>query len=523
MARLIKRIKKLVQEKTAQRKAAKAKQTIVDAVLEPIALGAEAVEAKVATIMAVTPMEPPKEVVPPTPPPLAHYGEFSKDVLWGIKDMSGIILVKLSTLKVLSHVFSDWDTQIAHDFPSDIIVIDLIQDYTANVAYLHYWTPTKGLGVAFLDKRMKVEVLPATEGEEIRKAYKEYILTNLSQHIGYAFTVGSDPEIFVEDEKDVVIPAFKFLGGKKDKTTHTAPVPYGNLPLYWDGFQAEFETSAQSCLAWQVDSVQAGLKGLLMAARKVDPKAKLSTRTVMDIPPPMIQEAANEHVAFGCMPSLNAYGATGLQKDGRDVLFRPAGGHIHFGIGKTAEADAVPIVKALDAILGVACVSLFQKYDDPRRRQLYGLPGEYRLPPHGLEYRTLSNAWLIHPMIMNLVFDIGRKALVVGRRGLLPLWDATEAEVIECITKSDVKMAHAILNRNKALFYKILYACYGTSEPRADWIFKAILGGMDTVLATPSDVAANWDLDGVWHTHSDGIGKNVRLSESIVMKGNKVS
>jgi hypothetical protein len=66
------------------------------------------------------------------------------------------------------------------------------------------------------------------------------------------------------------------------------------------------------------------------------------------------------------------------------VPFRTTGGHIHFGIGKRDDETVSRMVKALDAIIGVACVSLFDGIDDPRRRRMYGLAGEYRLPEYGV-------------------------------------------------------------------------------------------------------------------------------------------
>ena len=37
------------------------------------------------------------------------------------------------------------------------------------------------------------------------------------------------------------------------------------------------------------------------------------------------------------------------------------------------------------------------------RRKLYGMAGEYRLPAHGIEYRTLSNFWLRSPVLADFV------------------------------------------------------------------------------------------------------------------------
>jgi hypothetical protein len=168
----------------------------------------------------------------------------------------------------------------------------------------------------------------------------------------------------------------------------------------------------------------------------------------------------------------------------------------------------VKIVKALDAIMGVAGVSMFAKYDDPRRRIMYGLAGEYRLPPHGLEYRVLSNAWLFHPVIANIVFDLSRSAAMFGKNNLLKHWDATEAETIEVINTCNVEGARAILRRNKELLIKILDVKLddmGCSK----YAYKAIIEGMESVIKDPSDIVGNWGLTKKWKSHCDAPNKNV--------------
>lgn len=350
------------------------------------------------------------------------------------------------------------------------------------------------------------------------------------------FRLGSDPEIFCEDEKGIVIPAFNFLSSKADKTTLTAignpsysNAEHGNKPLYWDGFQAEFETSAQHCLGWHVDSVHLGLRGLYEHLMKYNPKGKLSSRTVMYVTQDMLDNAAPEHVAFGCMPSKNAYGLGGLQSEGRDVLFRPAGGHIHFGIGKHSDEYYTQIVKTLDAIIGVACVSLFQSFDNPERRKLYGLAGEYRTPPHGLEYRTLSNAWLTHPLIMNLVFDIARECVHLGMVGALStVWNATEQETVECIMQSDVKKSQEILVRNKETMFNIFHKCYNINNnlEHKEFIFNIFMNGIQSIIKDPNNLVGNWNLENNgrnWVNHSDGHGKSVSSTTRKVNKDEKVS
>lgn len=315
----------------------------------------------------------------------------------------------------------------------------------------------------------------------------EFSKKTLKNVLDHKFMIGSDPEIFVEDKDGVVIPAFTFLGSKKKPTK----CELGNT-AYWDGFQAEFTTNPGGCLDYQREEMGGALKTILDSAQEKFPGAKLSSKTVLDIPHGMLQTGKDEHVQFGCSPSLNAYELFGQKEDGRTVPFRPAGGHMHFGIANLEKEDYIRIVKALDAIIGVACVSLFAKFDDPRRRQLYGLPGEYRLPKHGLEYRVLSNAWLFHPLITNIVWDLARKVVRVGQLNLLDsLWKHDEKETIRIITECDVKAAREVLSRNRAMMIKLIAAAHYNHPEAAYGVWRF---GMEKAVKNPHDVAGNWDL-----------------------------
>lgn len=367
----------------------------------------------------------------------------------------------------------------------------------------------------------KVKQLTGGMAEKMVNKYNEFQIMNLNNNVNWnGGAIGSDPEIFVEDENGAVIPAFSFL---ESKTGPNRAKTFQGMSVYWDGFQAEFETRAEACLAYQVDSVQYGLSELYKQAKRKFPKAKLSAQTVMEIPYDVLQNSAEEHVSFGCMPSKNVYGLEGLKTSGRDLAFRSAGGHIHLGVGKQTEEKTVNIVKSLDAILGVSCVSLFAKFDNPVRRQYYGLPGEYRTPAHGIEYRTLSNAWMFHPFLMNIVFDLSRKATMFGMNGLLKYWKGSEPETIEVIKNCDVDKAREIMDRNKDVLTQLIQASYsGYGKETGKNVFKIFRNGMETVIKEPANIVKNWDLEGRWQTHSDGPGKNVKYGLSTIMKGGMV-
>jgi hypothetical protein len=300
--------------------------------------------------------------------------------------------------------------------------------------------------------------------------------------------LGSDPEMFVFDSvTKQVIPAFKFLdkNGGKDKTDD------GNK-LFWDGFQAEFNITSGSCLDERVNSTRFGLRALNKKAKAFNPNAILTVQTTVDIPSEMFADAKPEHIAFGCTPSKNVYGMDGIKMDGKDVPFRSAGGHIHYGLDKK-EWNIPDYVKALDKILGVACVALFAKYDNPSRRTMYGLAGEYRTPPHGLEYRTLSNVWLSHPTIMYIVYELSRKAIAMEQKGLMRFWDSSEKETIACINNCDVDKAKAILKRNDKVF-KDLIKSFSYNDNNSKVIWNMFMSGVDSLVNTET-IEENWHLN----------------------------
>ncbi len=424
--------------------------------------------------------------------------------------------------KTIPAVNDSWTKVEAKVLESDKIAIVRLSRRSNDLFEVAYFDEVKKAQTAIIVPKDFLFKTPtkATE-KKILKNYFKASLKDLYRTAFFQGKVGSDPEIFAEDENGEVLPAFNFLGSK-EKPTLAPERTYGSNACYWDGFQAEFTTHAESCLGWHMDSIQCGLEGIYNAMKKHNPKAKLTAKTVMDIKPELIEKSAPEHVQFGCMPSFNIYGLKGLALPGNQVFNRAAGGHIHLGCGELDKETLERVVKSMDAILGVAGVSLFAKYDDPRRREMYGLAGEYRLPPHGLEYRVLSNAWLFHPLMANIVFDLARGAFALGQFDLFQFWEASEKETIKAINECDVKLARKILLRNKKLFKEVIGIKYTGDWEKIDFVYNVIMNGAESVVKDMTNIEKNWNLGGVWKTHSDGPGKNVLTSLPIIEKKEKV-
>lgn len=304
--------------------------------------------------------------------------------------------------------------------------------------------------------------------------------------------LGTDPEFFLV-AGGKLIPAFDVLQDKKASPT-----------LFWDGFQAEFTWPGQLCIQLLADGIQGQMIALLKAARAKQPKATLLPQDSIQIEP---RKYKPEHLQLGCDPSLNAYGVQGdIPLDPSQLPWRFAGGHLHFGLARLKNhpdkvREAVKIVKALDKTVGVFSVGAGALYEQNKvRRRYYGLAGEFRLPPHGLEYRTLSNYWLCHPAIMQLTFEFARAIFQLAPLGLLDFWYGDEDTVQAIINTYDVREARKLLKRNEKLFMEIFQAANetfqiaGLERDIARKAFQVGMEGIEYAVADPTDIEENWRL-----------------------------
>lgn len=421
-----------------------------------------------------------------------------------------LLAVDTATIK---HRYGDFKA------PASVMLFTHISTSGSTETYCQY-----RVGSQFYDSQipntLKVRVANEEERKEFNSHFVKLMKSDPITALSHSFTIGADPEVFVGNKDGKLMNAFDFLPSK------TAPVkgPQGNR-AYWDGFQAEFDLPmpAPTCLDTLTFQVRTGLQLVLSEARKKDKGAKLLFNSVMDIDPVLLAEGKEEHVQFGCMPSFNAYNMKGADLNGREVSFRPAGGHMHFGIGETTQEEGIRIVRALDGIIGVASVSMFGKWDDPRRRALYGLAGEFRLPKHGLEYRVLSNAWVMHPLMCYMSFDLARKAVRLGQLGLFEeSFKTPQEKVIQVINDNDIEGARAIMQENKELFIQLLTAAYRDKEKGRVAFGMWMLGG-DAIVKSPQDIDNNWGIERVSGDVYSWINEGRRFHETWGMFKSKVS
>lgn len=397
----------------------------------------------------------------------------------------------------------------------------------------------------------EIEVLKLVEDEKLKKALVASFVEHKFHLPVMGMSCGCDPEIFVMHGDGSLFPAWEFMPDEdtarevakgwlsatwvQNRTVYEGKAwndtnslfNAQRCPAYWDGAQAEFAPYAKNCLETLHYGTRSGLQAVLDFARLKDKAAKLSLRSVVELPDEVLKNAENKYIQFRCSQSYNIYGDCGDGiPDARTYKYRCAGGHIHIGYTIRPTASSIEqIVRALDGILGVAGVSLAAGFDNPERRHTYGRAGEFRLPEHGLEYRVLSNFWLGHPAITMLVFELARTAVRMGESGLFNLcWDATEKETRQVINECDVQGARDILTRNlpvlRAMFNEIWgqYLDKPVEEQMRATAIHTLLNGTGVAVQNLADVEGNWRLGGEFKYYCrDDNASWYSLSKSIKM------
>lgn len=226
------------------------------------------------------------------------------------------------------------------------------------------------------------------------------------------YLFGCDPEVFVHDGGKF-IPAHGMIQGTKEE-----PYKVRNGAVQVDGLALEFNIDpVASREDWlrNIRSVEAQLRDM------IDPKFNLRAVPSADFVKDDFINLPPAARVLGCDPDYNAYSGerNKVPADAGNEPYRCAGGHVHIGWLEPDSAnledqvhihDCSVVVKAMDVTLGLLSCSFDT---DKRRSNVYGGPGAYRVKPYGVEYRTLSNAWLATDDRVNWVFDTAKLTMEI--------------------------------------------------------------------------------------------------------------
>lgn len=232
------------------------------------------------------------------------------------------------------------------------------------------------------------------------------------------FTFGCDPELFVVNDEGVFVSAEGLLPGTKDE-----PYKVDGGAIQVDGMAAEFNIDASdnfNDFSDRIDTVMHQLKKHL-------PKGYgLRAQSSVEFSPEVWEKSPDKAKELGCTPDFNAWtGGVNPPPVAPDKpRMRCAGGHVHIGWrpdGDETNRDHVrhcrDLVKQLDWYLGGWSV---RADTDPARRLLYGKAGACRYKPYGVEYRVLSNFWVVNMTRRKMMWNRLQKAIFAMADSYIP-------------------------------------------------------------------------------------------------------
>lgn len=224
--------------------------------------------------------------------------------------------------------------------------------------------------------------------------------------------LGCDPEVFVK-QGGLFRSAFGLIKGDKK---NPQKVPRGAVQV--DGMALEFNIDP----AADEDTFSVNVQSVLAHMRGMVPDYEVVATPVAHFDEAYMKQQPEEALELGCDPDYNAWvGGANPRPDGNRPM-RTASGHVHIGWTNGASGDDAAhqencnkVVRNCDFVLGLP--SLF--YDgDVERREMYGKAGACRYKPYGVEYRTLSNAWLLNEARIRWVYRSTMKAMQLTMSGV---------------------------------------------------------------------------------------------------------
>jgi len=374
----------------------------------------------------------------------------------------------------------------------------------------------------FVDERLHVCRAPASKFKKLKVAPRHQLdgeirkwMWEFKLHSTWslpALSWGGDPEFVVMGEKGV-LPAFEWL--KEPVTVGGGDLP--NTILHHDGFVAEITYGGRAtypyCLGRFADKTQQALVEMRDVVRRRHPTARITCESGVDVD---VDSATDEELRVLCGESENLYGLAPVKVDPRKLKSRFAGCHWHLGLEKGIRKHCPAIVGVLDGIVGCASVAMLRGLEDAGRREYYGMAGEYRLPEHGLEYRVLSSALFISPVVWHAIGELIRVSYEGGLIGAE--LEAPTDLVIDTIQELDVKKALEVWEMNRGVIKELFSARTGRrtgltsvgdeiKKPPTEHEKSPLFSKIETLVKKgakeffkPSNMERAWRLDGGWQS-----------------------
>lgn len=218
-----------------------------------------------------------------------------------------------------------------------------------------------------------------------------------------SITVGADPEFVLWDRRlNSYVSAHDLIPGTKEE-----PHPVNAGAIQVDGVAVEFNIRP----AHSEDEFLHNIQTVLTELRTYLPPTRYDFHFIPSVFLPMIyvQKLPDLVRMRGCQPDFNGYTLQQnvFPEDVPSNLFG-FGGHVHIGWGRNSDEideehikDCGRIARNLDHYLGIPSLGWDK---DRTRRLVYGQAAAFRPKSYGVEYRTLSCAWLRSELLQRVVY-----------------------------------------------------------------------------------------------------------------------
>lgn len=252
--------------------------------------------------------------------------------------------------------------------------------------------------------------------------------------------IGADPEMFLVDRAGNFKSSIGLIGGSKE---YPAPMGRPGFFVQEDNVATEFNIPPAPTKEVFVESISWAVSTIQQRVNEIGLDIRITSSAFFAASELSTPEAR----VFGCTPDYDVYegGMPNPRPTNVDPTLRTCGGHVHIGYPeKDDDVFSRRLIRACDLFLGVPSVLVDA---DMTRHNLYGKAGCYRPTSYGVEYRTLSNWWIVAREYAEWVYDQTRRAYDYMKAGdLEPL--RLEGENIRTIINThDMARAQTLMEK----------------------------------------------------------------------------